>query len=157
DVITGARVAAPRSLTIGDQVPTATVAACASLGVEDILTTAHHPLVASVGTEFAFAELAGLEALTRATPDLAAFRAAAGGRAGGQTRLSLLIYVRREGDATRLRARMFAPLGGVLEDPATGSACAALGALLTSMAPGVNVDLHYEIEQGIEMGRPSTL
>ena len=52
---------------------------------------------------------------------------------------------------------MFAPLGGVLEDPATGSACAALGALLTSMAPGENVDLHYEIEQGVEMGRPSLL
>jgi trans-2,3-dihydro-3-hydroxyanthranilate isomerase len=52
---------------------------------------------------------------------------------------------------------MFAPLGGVLEDPATGSACAALGALLTAMAPGENVDLHYEIEQGVEMGRPSLL
>jgi trans-2,3-dihydro-3-hydroxyanthranilate isomerase len=52
---------------------------------------------------------------------------------------------------------MFAPLGGVLEDPATGSACAALGALLTAMAPGEIVDLHYEIEQGVEMGRPSLL
>ena len=55
------------------------------------------------------------------------------------------------------QGRMFAPLGGVLEDPATGSACAALGALLTAMAPGENVDLHYEIEQGDEMGRPSLL
>ena len=50
---------------------------------------------------------------------------------------------------------MFAPLGGVLEDPATGSANAALAALLTSLAPGVNLNLMYEIEQGIEMGRPS--
>jgi trans-2,3-dihydro-3-hydroxyanthranilate isomerase len=45
----------------------------------------------------------------------------------------------------------------VLEDPATGSANAALAALLTSLAPGENADLHYEIEQGVEMGRPSQI
>jgi trans-2,3-dihydro-3-hydroxyanthranilate isomerase len=156
--ITGARISAPRSLSVGDAVPTEIVAACASLSPDDFLTTAHDPLKASVGTEFVIAEVASLAALSRATPDLAAFRAAGGSPPGGaQLRFALLLYVRRDGDATRLRARMFAPLGGVLEDPATGSACAALGALLTAMAPGENVDLHYEIEQGVEMGRPSLL
>jgi trans-2,3-dihydro-3-hydroxyanthranilate isomerase len=159
--ITGARISAPRSLSIGDAVPTETVAACASLTPADFLTTAHHPLVASVGTEFVIAEVASLEALARAVPDLAAFRAAGGlaaiPKSGAQPRFALLLYVRRDGDATRLRVRMFGPLGGILEDPATGSACAALGALLTSMAPGENVDLRYEIEQGVEMGRPSLL
>jgi trans-2,3-dihydro-3-hydroxyanthranilate isomerase len=159
--ITGARISAPQSLSIGDAVPTETVAACASLTPGDFLTTAHDPLKASVGTQFVIAEVASLEALARAAPDLAAFRAAAADAGtplpGAQLRFALLLYVRREGDATRLRARMFAPLGGVLEDPATGSACAALGALLTAMAPGENVDLHYEIEQGVEMGRPSLL
>jgi trans-2,3-dihydro-3-hydroxyanthranilate isomerase len=52
---------------------------------------------------------------------------------------------------------MFAPLAGVFEDPATGSAAAALAALLTSIAPGDNVDLQYAIEQGVEMGRPSLI
>jgi trans-2,3-dihydro-3-hydroxyanthranilate isomerase len=159
--ITGARISAPRALSIGDAVPTEMVAACASLSPEDFLTNSHDPLKASVGTEFVIAEVASLSALARATPDIAAFRAAGvtSGTAlpGAQLRFALLLYVRRDGDATRLRARMFAPLGGVLEDPATGSACAALGALLTSMAPGENVDLHYEIEQGVEMGRPSLL
>jgi trans-2,3-dihydro-3-hydroxyanthranilate isomerase len=157
--ITGARISAPQALSIGDAVETETVAACASLTTADFLTDAHDPLKASVGTEFVIAEVASLEALARATPDIAAFRtAAAGSRVGGSTmRFALLLYVRRDGDATRLRARMFAPLGGVLEDPATGSACAALAALLTSMAVGANVDLHYEIEQGVEMGRPSLL
>jgi len=163
--ITGTRISAPRSLSIGDAVPIEAVAACASITPEDFLTNAHGPLVASVGTEFVIAEVASLEALARAAPDIAAFRAAAataetsrtGGQKDGQPRFALLLYVRRDGDATRLRARMFAPLGGVLEDPATGSACAALAALLTSMAPGENVDLHYEIEQGVEMGRPSLL
>lgn len=154
--IVGTRISAPKTLSIGDAVETATVAACAGLTPEDILTTAHDPLKASVGAEFAIAEVASLEALGRASPDLAAFRAAALGQTGN-LRFALLLYVRRDGDATRLRARMFAPLGGVLEDPATGSACATLAALLTSMAPGVNVSLSYEIEQGVEMGRPSLL
>jgi trans-2,3-dihydro-3-hydroxyanthranilate isomerase len=73
------------------------------------------------------------------------------------TRFSLHLYVRLDGDATRLRARMFAPLSGILEDPATGSANAALAALLTSLAPGENVDLTYDIAQGVEMGRPSRI
>lgn len=156
--IDGTRISAPRSLSIHDAVPTETIAACAGLTPADILTTAHDPLIASVGTDFAFAELTSLEALARAAPDLASFRAAV--TEGATTmpgRFALMLYVRRGGDATKLRARMFAPLGGVLEDPATGSACAALAALLTSMAPGENVDLHYEIEQGVEMGRPSLI
>jgi trans-2,3-dihydro-3-hydroxyanthranilate isomerase len=151
--ITGARISAPQVLSIGDAVPPETVAACASLTPDDFLTNAHDPLKASVGTEFVFAEVSSLEALARAMPDIGAFRTAA----AGTDRFALLLYVRRGGDATKLRVRMFAPLGGVLEDPATGSACAALAALLTSMAPGENVDLHYEIEQGVEMGRPSLL
>jgi trans-2,3-dihydro-3-hydroxyanthranilate isomerase len=159
--ITGTRISAPQALSIHDDVPVETVAACAGLTRADFLTNAHDPLVASVGTAFVIAEVVSLEALARATPDLAAFRAAAAKagppQPGAQIRFALLLYVRRDGDATRLRARMFAPLAGVLEDPATGSACAALAALLTSMAPGEDVDLHYEIEQGVEMGRPSLL
>jgi len=159
--IVGTRISAPRTLSIHDDVPIETVAACASLTPKDFLTNAHDPLVASVGTPFVFAEVASLEALSRATPDIAAFRTAAANAnpATDETpgRFALMLYVRIDGDATRLRVRMFAPLGGVLEDPATGSAGAALAALLTSMAPGENVDLHYEIQQGVEMGRPSLL
>ena len=159
--ITGTRISAPRALSLGDAVPLETVAACAGLSPGDFLTTAHGPVVASVGTEFVLAEVATLEALARAAPDLAAFRAAgaAGGTPlpGSNLRFALHLYVRVDGEATRLRTRMFAPLGGVLEDPATGSANAALAALLTALAPGQDVQLHYEIEQGIEMGRPSLL
>jgi trans-2,3-dihydro-3-hydroxyanthranilate isomerase len=155
--ITGARIAAPRALSIDIAIPTALVAACASLRVGDIATTAHTPLIASVGTPFVIAEVASVETLSRAGPDIGAFRKAAEQFGELSTRFSLHLYARRQGDATKLRARMFAPLGGVLEDPATGSANAALAALLTSLAPGENADLHYEIEQGVEMGRPSQI
>lgn len=155
--ITGTRISAPRSLSIDIAIPDDVIASCIGLEETDVLTTAHTPLVASVGTPFIIAELASLDALARANPDLAAFRTAAERFPDVGTRFSLHLYVRRDGDATRLRTRMFAPLGGILEDPATGSANAALAALLTSLAPGQDVDLTYEIEQGIEMGRPSRI
>lgn len=155
--VTGARISAPRALSIDVDVPVETVAACAGLTPEDIRTTAHTPLVASVGTPFVIAEVKSVEALSRANPDLAAFRRAAAEMPESQLRFALHLYAWVDGDARRLRARMFAPLGGVLEDPATGSANAALAALLTSLAPGDNLALHYEIEQGVEMGRPSQI
>jgi trans-2,3-dihydro-3-hydroxyanthranilate isomerase len=155
--ISGARISAPRALSIDIGIPEDVVAACAGLAEDDIVTTAHGPLVASVGTPFVIAEVAGVAALSRASPDLGAFRAAASRFPEVATRFSLHLYARRDGDATRLAARMFAPLAGVLEDPATGSANAALAALLTSLAPGENADLSYEILQGVEMGRPSQI
>ena len=155
--ISGARISAPRALSIDIDIPVEVVAACAGLAEDDIATTAHLPLVASVGTPFVLAEVASVAALSHANPDIGAFRAAAERFPEVATRFSLHLYARREGDATRLAARMFAPLGGVLEDPATGSANAALAALLTSLAPGENADLAYEILQGVEMGRPSQI
>lgn len=155
--LSGARIAAPTSLSIGDSVPIELVAACAGLSPDDVATGAHMPLIASVGTPFVIAELASVAALWRAAPDLRAFRDAAARVPEFAARLSLHLYARVDGEATRLRARMFAPLAGVIEDPATGSANAALAALLTSLAPGTNVTLAYDIEQGEEMGRPSRL
>jgi trans-2,3-dihydro-3-hydroxyanthranilate isomerase len=155
--ISGARIAAPRSLSIDIGIPMEVVAACAGLTEGDIATHAHTPLVASVGTPFAVAEVASVEALSRASPDVAAFRAAVGRFPELAGRFSLYLYAWVEGDERRIRARMFAPLAGTFEDPATGSAAAALAALLTSMAPGDNVDLQYAIEQGVEMGRTSLI
>jgi trans-2,3-dihydro-3-hydroxyanthranilate isomerase len=50
---------------------------------------------------------------------------------------------------------MFAPLAGTWEDPATGSANAALAALLLSL--GGEDKLELQAVQGVEMGRPSML
>ena len=155
--IVGTRISAPRSLSIDIAIPDDVIARCIGLQAGDVLTTAHTPLVASVGTPFVIAELRSVDALSRASPDLEAFRHAAQRFPDAGTGFSLHLYARVDGNATHLRARMFAPLGGILEDPATGSANAALAALLTSLAPGGDVDLTYEIEQGVEMGRPSRI
>jgi len=53
--------------------------------------------------------------------------------------------------------RMFAPLYGVPEDPATGSANVALVGLLASLRPERDLTLKLRISQGVDMGRPSLL
>jgi trans-2,3-dihydro-3-hydroxyanthranilate isomerase len=52
---------------------------------------------------------------------------------------------------------MFAPMSGVPEDPATGSANCALAGLLAHYSQQPNGNFSWRIAQGVEMGRPSTL
>ena len=53
---------------------------------------------------------------------------------------------------------MFAPALGVPEDPATGSASGALGAYLVRHGiMEARPTTHLIVEQGYEMGRPSTI
>jgi trans-2,3-dihydro-3-hydroxyanthranilate isomerase len=61
--------------------------------------------------------------------------------------------------AARVHVRMFAPLLGVPEDPATGSANGALGAYLVQhrVVPLDRPTVSIVSEQGSEIGRPSTL
>jgi len=147
----GATIAAPQPLSLGIEVPVEVVAACAGLAPDDVLTAAHRPVVASLGVGFVVAEVAA-EALSRAAYDLAAFRRSAAEQAALRNRLEILLYAR---DGEGLRARMFAPLAGVPEDPATGSAAVALGALLLSLT--VADEGAWDVIQGVEMGRPSLL
>ena len=60
-------------------------------------------------------------------------------------------------DGGRLYARMFAPALGVDEDPATGSAAAALVASLADESPPADVSYRLQIDQGVSMGRPSLI
>ena len=52
---------------------------------------------------------------------------------------------------------MFAPLYGVAEDPATGSANVALAGLLADLRPERDLMLDLRIVQGVDMGRESML
>jgi len=56
-----------------------------------------------------------------------------------------------------IRARMFAPGLGIGEDPATGSACAALAGFLGLRSETRNGTVRWSVDQGVEMGRPSRL
>lgn len=69
--------------------------------------------------------------------------------------LTTLQLVWRAGPA-RFDARNPFPVGGVVEDPATGAAAAALGAYLRERGE-ITAPASFEIVQGIEMGRPSRI
>jgi len=152
--VTGAMLTAPQPLSIGDQVPAETVASCLGLESGQVLTARHGPVFASVGLPFVIAEVSE-EALMRARPDVQAFERAAGRHPTKGLRFSTLAYARPT--ETRIRARMFAPLSGVMEDPATGSANCALVGLLAQLSPARDCVLRLEVRQGVEMGRPSRL
>ncbi|NKC34377.1 PhzF family phenazine biosynthesis protein [Falsiroseomonas selenitidurans] len=142
--VTAATITAPRAFELGATLDAAGLAACA--GLEALVG---EPVMASCGTPFALAEVADAARLAEAAPDAAAFRA----HLPADRAVGLLLYTRL--GPNRLRARMFAPLSGVAEDPATGSANVALAGLLLQRSGGEALAL--EVEQGIEMGRPSLL
>lgn len=60
-------------------------------------------------------------------------------------------------DGDDYRVRMFAPLLGVPEDPATGSAAAAFAGYVGSRLSMQSGTHAFTIHQGVEMGRPSRL
>jgi len=144
-------VAAPQPLQLGAEFPSDGIAACAGLATGDIVTASHPPVAGSVGTFFVLAETTAA-ALARAAPDTAAFRGLEETHGNLGHRLALYLYSR---DGAQVRARMFYPLGGVTEDPATGSAATVLAALLLSLTDAA--DGAWDIVQGVEMGRPSLL
>ena len=137
-------------MTRGGAVSPGTAAACLGLGPDAVRGDTHPPLRAGVGLPFAFAELSGEDALAAARPVADAFREAATLHPGPFD-FALCAYVR---DGEAVRARVFAPLDDIPEDPATGSAASALAALL---AETLGRPLSLDIRQGEAMGRPSRL
>ncbi|SIN97031.1 trans-2,3-dihydro-3-hydroxyanthranilate isomerase [Vannielia litorea] len=107
------------------------------------------PVMASVGLPFTLTELTSREALAACTPDTAAFKQGAAAHPGSLD-FAQFAWVR---DGATIHARMFAPLDMIPEDPATGSACAALGAWLTAQHGPQTLT----IRQGDDMGRPSRI
>ena len=156
----GATVTAPLALRVSCALPAESVAACAGLQPTDIRLSAHPPVLASTGNPLVVAEAAP-DALPRAIPDLAAFRQAVREQPELDGRLGLYLYARNASgvlyarDASGVRARLFSPLDGTWEDPATGSAATTLAALLLSLSD--EAELGLDIRQGLEMGRPSLL
>jgi trans-2,3-dihydro-3-hydroxyanthranilate isomerase len=156
DALRGAVITAPEALSRLDLIPAELVAACASLDPADVDTAAHQPQRVSVGLPFVVARLASRAALARARPNVAQF-AAADRAFPNPFGFSLFLYVPGDAAGASVAARMFAPLDDVLEDPATGSASGALGALLAALNPAADADARLVVLQGEDMGRPSRI
>ncbi|MGI9391753.1 MAG: PhzF family phenazine biosynthesis protein [Boseongicola sp.] len=126
------------------------VASSIGQSVDCVRTDRHAPIIASVGLPFAIAELRDREALAAAEANIHAFKSFEAVWPA-ESHYDLLVYVR---EGNNIQARMFAPLDGIPEDPATGSAAAALAALLGRQEGASN---SFAITQGEDMGRPSTI
>ncbi|HUP38911.1 MAG TPA: PhzF family phenazine biosynthesis protein [Vicinamibacterales bacterium] len=125
------------------------VRVAAALGVreEDVRATGLPVQHVSCGMPFVFVPLASREAVDRATPD---------------TRLldfeAYLFTTDRSGatDSATTYSRMFAPLLGVYEDPATGGASGPLGSYLVRHSLVSDLQARSILNlQGVKLGRPS--
>src|SRR5256886_12864280 len=150
--IVSCELAAPQSFSLGKTVPAELVASAVSLKRKEIVTDTHHPQICSVGLPFVFTELPDRAALERARINLSGFDALRD--LGVNPQLHLYTRVSNGFD---IRARMFAPLSGVPEDPATGSASCALAGLLAHYKEEPNGSFAWRIAQGVEMARQSAL
>jgi trans-2,3-dihydro-3-hydroxyanthranilate isomerase len=150
--VVSCELAAPQSLSLGKSIPVELLASTVSLATEDVVTETHQPQVASVGLPFLMTELRDRTALERARVNSTGVEAIL----RQDIRPSIYLYT-RAADGFDIRARMFAPLSGVPEDPATGSASCAVGGLLAHYSGQASGRFSYRIAQGVEMGRPSVL
>jgi len=129
------------------ELPRARLAALLGLTEQDL---ADRPLWVKAGKEQLIVPLASAAAVLRAAPDPKAFETLRS--ADGQG----MAYVFALTAPNRVLSRFFFPQGtSVLEDPATGSACANLGGWWLAMKRDLPCKLI--IYQGEQVERPSTL
>lgn len=134
--------------------PREVLAAMLSLEVDDLLDGRFHPQAVSVGVPFSFVPLRNREAVRRAKLRIDLWEASL---ARTPYHMVMVFALDAEQAGHDVRARMFAPGESIPEDPATGSACAALGGYLGARDDALDGTLRWVVEQGYEMGRPSVL
>ena len=126
----------------------AALAGVLQLGVDDITASAE---VWSCGVPYLIVRVASPDALTRAQLDLMHWRQTLAGFVTQE------VYPIAQLDESTWSVRMFAPGAGVAEDPATGSAAAALAGWLVRHMPTQSGTLHWTVLQGEAVGRPSRI
>jgi len=149
------RLTAARPPEIGPPLPSrAELARILSLADDDLLEGAMQPEIVSCGLAFAFVPLRNRDAVGRSKIRRELWEATLAGTPGAMV---MVFALDAEEPGHDVRARMYGPGISVAEDPATGSACAALGGYLGARAPERDGALRWVVEQGYEMGRPSVL
>ena len=151
--VVAARLAAPRKLKLGETITPEIVAAACGLSAEQIETGTHRPVIASTGNKFLFAEVKSRAVLKSAIYNADIFAK----HLPMERAVGVHLYVPAKEHGVEIQTRMFAPLFGVPEDPATGSANVSLIGLLAHYDKRADLALSKTIGQGFDMGRPSIL
>ena len=131
-----------------------TLADILSLEAKDLVGAQWAPQAVSCGLPFLLVPLRDRDAVKRSRIRLDHWERALGGAWARE----IMVFSRDpEREGSDIRARMYGPGVSVPEDPATGSACAALGGYLAARDTTTDGTLRWVVEQGFEMGRPSIL
>jgi trans-2,3-dihydro-3-hydroxyanthranilate isomerase len=134
----------------GESAPNDRLAAALGLAPTEIGFENFKPLRLSAGVPFTFVPVKDLKTINRAHVVDSYWKSAFADEMG-----AAYLYCR---ETVRYKAafhaRVFAPLVGVPEDPATGSAAAAFVGVINQFDAPPDGTYSIMIEQGIEMGRP---
>lgn len=130
------------------------LAAVLSIEPLDIVTGQDGPQTISCGVPFIFVPVKSIDAVRRSRVDRPAWDREIAKHAAPQ----VFIFSREtETSTAHVHARMFAPSMNIEEDPATGSAAAALAGYLAPREDVTAGTVRWTIEQGFEKGRPSII
>jgi trans-2,3-dihydro-3-hydroxyanthranilate isomerase len=135
---------------VGPPLPSrAVLAESLSLSEDDVLDGDWRPQTVSCGVPFAFVPVRDRAAVARSRLRLDAWERHLAGTPGEAV---MIFAMDAEDPGHDVHARMYSPGFNIAEDPATGSACAALGGYLGVRAPADGTG-RWVVEQGYEMGR----
>jgi trans-2,3-dihydro-3-hydroxyanthranilate isomerase len=138
----------------GTLAPADRLAAALGLIPSEIGFENHRPTKYGAGNAFAFVPVASLDAIGKARVAAPHWDAVL----QGQGLVGAFLYCRQTvHTGSSFHARMFAPEFGIPEDPATGSAAAAFAGVVHGFDALPDGTHKRVIEQGYEMGRPSTI
>jgi len=131
------------------------LAGVAGVPPDEIVEGELRPAMASCGLPFHVIPVRSLDAIRSASLDMALW-----GRLVAPLWADhvYLVCMETEAAGADVHVRMFDPAVGVPEDPATGSAAAALGGYLAAAGEGAPDGTHgWVVEQGLEIGRSSVI
>jgi trans-2,3-dihydro-3-hydroxyanthranilate isomerase len=129
------------------------LAAILSLEPGDLLEGDFSPQTVSCGLPFLLVPVRDRKALARSRLRIDPWERTL---QGTPEEMVMLFAADPERPGSDMRARMYGPAVSIVEDPATGSACACLAGYLAARTPRDGT-LRWVVEQGFEMGRPSIL
>lgn len=138
---------------VGTAPQLAEIAKTTGLTDQDFVKPTNNNLWSS-GPVFAFAEVKTTDLLHAIDIDAARFTPTGCGR---MVDAHLIVFCLTDFDDNIIHMRSFAPIEGIMEDPATGSAAVALSGLLYAKGLLPNGHKRITIHQGMKMGRPSQI
>jgi len=148
-----AELSTPKIPEKGDSPTKEEIAKAVSLDVSDFVPT-QNPLSFSCGLPFLFVPIISLEKLKRATLNQEHWENYISQSWAPQI---YLFTKETQLSTSDFHARMFAPALGISEDPATGSAVAALAGYISEYIEKNDGTFTYVVEQGFEINRPSII